>query len=97
MISQMALLTVLLVVLSLSLTIENGLAYRPVIVMHGIFASNTDMTGFVDMIKTAYPGIEVSTSVVYRVLPICEFEHVKCHNICMWQILEIYYCFLSYY
>ena len=64
MISQMALLIVLLVVLSLFLIIENGLAYRPVIIMHGIFASNSDMTGFANMIKTAYPGIEVSTSVV---------------------------------
>ena len=63
MISQMALLTVLLVVLSLFLTIENGLAYRPVIVMHGIFASNSDMIRLVNMIKTAYPDIEVNTSV----------------------------------
>ena len=60
----MALLTVLLVVLSLSLIIENGLTYRPVIIMHGIFASDSDMNTLVDMIKTAYPGIEVSTSVV---------------------------------
>ena len=53
-----------MVVLSLSLIIENGLAYRPVIIMHGIFASDSDMNTLVDMIKTAYPGIEVSTSVV---------------------------------
>ena len=60
----MALLTVLLVLLSLSLIIENCLTYRPVIIMHGIFASDSDMNTLVDMIKTAYPGIEVSTSVV---------------------------------
>ena len=61
----MAKLTAFLIALSLSL-IEKTLAYRPVIVLHGIFASNNNMNSFVDKIKDAYPGIEVSELTLYN-------------------------------
>ena len=34
-------------------------AYRPVIVLHGIFASQDSMAGFVQFIQTAHPGTQV--------------------------------------
>lgn len=52
-------LFVFVIWLSLSCLWRDCLAYRPVIVMHGVFASNADMSGFVDMIKKAHPGTEV--------------------------------------
>ena len=34
-------------------------AYRPVVVLHGIFASQDSMAGFVQFIQTAHPGTQV--------------------------------------
>lgn len=32
--------------------------------MHGVFASNADMSSFVDMIEKAHPGTEVKISLI---------------------------------
>lgn len=50
--------------LSLSCLWSKCLAYRPVIVMHGVFASNADMSSFVDMIEKAHPDTEVKISLI---------------------------------
>ena len=63
--TDMTPLATLLVALFLSL-IEKTLAYRPVIVLHGIFASDSNMDSFVNKIKDAYPGIEVSTLTLHN-------------------------------
>lgn len=54
-----------LLLVSLSSLVRASDAYRPVIVMHGIFSSYRDMDSLVKMITNARPGINVTNVHAY--------------------------------
>ena len=54
-----------LLLLALSLFVCGSNAYRPVVVMHGVFSSYRDMDALVGMIAKARPGINITNVRAY--------------------------------